>query len=152
MSHDSDLSSFFISETIFNNANNTLLKTLTISSFTYRAISFPSFTYKSYKKPYLTIADLHMRYNSLNKPSFNKVTRIIIMLSIIFMQNLYENFYDKKKRVSFTSNKTLNSPIKQYTTRQNLEHVVFERFEFIRNLSESTPRLHFSITQKLAIQ
>ena len=67
---------------------NTFLKTLiissTISSFTYRAISSSPPTYKLYKKPYLTVADLYIRYVSLNKPSFT-ITRIMIVLFIIFI-------------------------------------------------------------------
>ena len=34
----------------------------------------------------------------------------------------------------------------QHTMRQNLEHAVFERFEFIRSLSENAPWLHFSLS------
>ena len=68
------------------------------------------------------------------------------MLSIMFMQNLYNKFYDKKKRIIPTSNKTLNSSTKQHATRQNLEHAIFERFKFIRNLSSK------SIAQGLIIE
>ena len=73
------------------------LKISTISLFIYRAILSLSFIYKFYKKLYFTIVDLYMRYVSLSKSSFNKITRIIIMLFVIFMQNLYEKFYNKKK-------------------------------------------------------
>ena len=41
----------------------------------------------------------------------------MIMLFIIFMQNLYEKFYDKKKRVIFTLSKILNFSIKQHAIR-----------------------------------
>ena len=107
--------------------------------------------YESYKKSYFTIADLYMLYALLNKPRVrNKIIRIIIVLFIIFMQNLYKKFYDNEKLIIFTSNKTLDSPIKQHATRQNLEHVVFERFEFIRSLLENISKLfrsetHYSI-------
>ena len=90
-----------------------------------------------------------MRYASLSKPI---ITRIIIMLSVIFMQNLYEKFYNKKKPVILISNKTLDSSIKQYAIRQNLEHFIFERFESIRSLSESMSKLHFSISSKSIAQ
>ena len=120
----------------------------TNSSFIYRAISSLSFIYKSYKKPYLTIANLYIRYALLNKPPFTS-THIITIFSIIFMQNLYEKFYDKKKRI--ISNKILNSPLKQHATRQNLEHVVFERFEFIR-YPKNAFKLHFSISSKSIAQ
>ena len=80
------LTKLFISEkNAINNTNNILLKTLAISFFIYRAISPLSFIYKSYKKSYFTIVDLYIRYVSLSKSSFNKVTRIIIMFFIIFI-------------------------------------------------------------------
>ena len=72
------------------------------------------------------IADLYMRYALLSKFLFiitrislsrSKITRIIIMLFIIFMQNLYEKFYNKKKRVIFILNKILDFSIKQHTIR-----------------------------------
>ena len=72
----------------------------------YRFVLFSSFIYEPYKKSYLTIVDLYIRYVLLSKPLCNKVTRIIIMLFIMFMQNLYEKFRNKKKRVILTSNKT----------------------------------------------
>ena len=157
--HNSGLSSLFISETIFNDANTAIkkeeikfnthisaaksrtlhksnLSTLTsveISSTplsAYRFVSPSPSTYEPYKKSYFTIVDLYMRYASLSKPLFiitrislnkpqarNKVTRIMIVLSVIFMQNLYEKFHNKKKRVIPTSNRILNSPTKQYATR-----------------------------------
>ena len=40
------------------------------------------------------------------------IIRIKNMLFIIFMQNLYEKFYDKKKRVIFASNKIFDSSTK----------------------------------------
>ena len=70
---------------VINNANNTLSKTLTISFFIYRAISPSSFIYELYKKLYLTVADLYMRYTLLSKFLFNKITRIIIILLIILI-------------------------------------------------------------------
>ena len=89
--------------------------------------------YEPYKKPYFTIADLYIRYAPLSKFQIrNKVTRIITILFIISMQNLYEKFHNKEKLIIFTSNK----PFKQHATRQNLEYVVFERFGFIRSLSQ----------------
>ena len=36
----------------------------------------------------------------------------------------------------------------QHTMRQNLGHAVFERFEFIRSLSENAPWFHFSLSPK----
>ena len=106
-----------IEKKVINNANNTLLKTLTISFFIYQAISSSSFIYKLYKRLYFIIVNLYMRYALLNKFLFNKITRIIIMFFVIFMQNLYEKFYNKKKRIIFTLNKTLNFSIKQYAIR-----------------------------------
>ena len=41
-----------------------------------------------------------MRYALLNKLSLI-ITRIVIILFIIFMQNLYEKFYNKKKLIIF---------------------------------------------------
>ena len=130
-SHDSDLASLFISETIFNDANIVIKKgkithlaaisvsvaksisvhksnlsalvsvesivfkitiiiefflSSTNSSLTYRAISSSSFIYKLYKKPYLIIVDLYIRYTSLSKSQArNKITRIITVLSVIFI-------------------------------------------------------------------
>ena len=45
------------------------------------------------------------------------ITRIRSVLLIMFMQNLYEKFHNKKKRVIPASNKTFDSLIKQHTTR-----------------------------------
>ena len=135
--HDFNLSSLFIFETIFNDANTAIKKReitrfvatsasaaksimfykSSLSAFVfvktstslsaYRFVSSPSFIYESYKKSYLMVADLYIRYALLSKPSFNKITRIIIMLFIMFMQNLYEKFYNKEKSISFTSSKTI---------------------------------------------
>ena len=132
--------------------NDTLSKTSATPSPTYRAISPPPPTYEPYKKPYLTVADLYMRYAPLSRPPSNKITRIMTVLPAKSMQNLYEKFHDKDKRVIPTPSRTLDSPTKQYATRQNLEHAVFERFGFIRSLPESTPRLHFSISTKSIAQ
>ena len=142
------LTPLFISETIFNNANNIFSKTSATPSFIYRAILSSSSIYELYKKSYFMIVDLYMRYASLSKPSFI-ITRIIIVLSIMFIQNLYEKFYDKKKLIIFT-----NKPFKQHAIRQNLEYAVFERFESIRNLSESSffSISSRSIAQRLAVQ
>ncbi|CAF9916932.1 MAG: hypothetical protein ALECFALPRED_010915 [Alectoria fallacina] len=82
----------------------------------YRSVSSPPPTYEPYKKLYLTVADLYMRYALLSKPSFI-ITRIVTVLFIMFMQNLYEKFYDKEKPIIFTSSKTFDSPIKQHATR-----------------------------------
>ena len=101
-----------------------------------------SFIYKSYKKLYFTIVDLYMRYALLNKFLFT-ITRIMIVLFIIFMQNLYEKFYNKKKLTIF-----INKPFKQYAIRQNFEYAIFQRFEFIRSLLKSISK---SIAQKLII-
>ena len=115
--YKTDLSLFFTSETVFNNADNTFSKTSAILSLTYRAISFSPFIYKSYKKLYLTIVDLYMRYASLSRFSFNKITRIMIVFLIMFMQDLYEKFQNKEKRVILTLSKILDSPIKQHAIR-----------------------------------
>ena len=97
--------------------NVTILTKLSLSSAnpspTYQAISSPPPTYKPYKKPYLTIADLYMRYAPLSKPSSNKITRTMTVLPAMSMQDPY-------------------FPTKQHATRQNLGHAVFERFESIR--------------------
>ena len=65
------------------------------------------------------------------------------------MQNLYEKFHNKEKRV--ISNKILDSPFKQHAIRQNLKYVVFERFESIR-CSKNAFKLHFSISSKSIAQ
>ena len=109
----------------------------------YRSVSPPPPTYEPYKKPYLTVADLYMRYASLSKPT---VTRTMIVLSVIFMQDLYEKFHGKEKLVIST-----NKPFKQHATRQNLGHAVFERFESIR-CSKNAFKLHFSISSKSIAQ
>ena len=132
-----------------NTSSKTLIISSTTSSFIYRAISSLSSIYQTIKL-YLTIADLYMRYASLSRPP-SKITRIMTVLPTMFMQDLYEKFHDKKKRVIPTSSKTLDSPIKQHATRQNLGHDVFERFGFIR-CPESMPRLHFSISPKSIAQ
>ena len=92
--HKSDLSTFIHVE---NTSSKTLTISLTTSFFIYRAILSLSLTYKSYKKLYFTVVNLYIRYASLSKPSFNKVTRIIIVFFVMFMQNRYEKFYNKKK-------------------------------------------------------
>ena len=112
-SHKFNLSTFVFVESI-------ILKVTIIietSLLFYRFVLFSSFTYQLYKKLYFTIVDLYMRYTSLNKPLFNKITRIIIVFFIIFMQNLYEKFHNKKKRIIFIINKILNFSIKQYAIR-----------------------------------
>ena len=55
-----------------------------------------------------------MRYASLSKSA---VTRIMIVISAMFIQDLYEKYYDKKKRVILTSSRTLDSSTKQHATR-----------------------------------
>ncbi|CAF9925161.1 MAG: hypothetical protein ALECFALPRED_002913 [Alectoria fallacina] len=120
-----------------SNANNTLSKTSATPPPTYRAISPPPPTYEPYKKPYLTVADLYMRYAPLSRPSSNKATRTMTVLPIMSMQDLYEKFRDKEKRVIPTPNKT----------RQNLGHAVFERFGFIR-----CPKNDFSLPSKPVAQ
>ena len=123
--------------------------TVTTPPPTYRAMSPPPPTYEPYKKPYLTVADLYMRYAPLSRPT---ITRPTVILPTMSMQDLYEKFHGKEKLVIPTPNKTLDSPTKQHATRQNLGHRVFERFGFIRSLPESTPRLHFSISPKSIAQ
>ena len=50
-----------------------------------------------------------MRYILLSKfQARSKITRIITVFFIIFIQDLYEKFYNKKKRVILTSSKILN--------------------------------------------
>ena len=115
--HKFNLSTLASVESIIFKITITSVFLSSTSLLTYRFVSFSPFTYKLYKKSYLTIADLYIRYVSLNRPSFNKVTRIMTMLFVMFMQDLYEKFYDKKKRVILTLSKTLDSPIKQYTIR-----------------------------------
>ena len=71
---------------------------LSTSLLIYRFVLFLSFIYESYKKLYFTIVDLYIRYASLNKSLFtitrtllnksqvrSKITRIIIMLFIVFI-------------------------------------------------------------------
>ena len=87
-----------------------------------------------------------MRYAPLSKlQTRNKVTRITTVLFIIFMQNLYEKFHDKKKLIIFISTKLF----KQHATRQNLGHAVIERFGSIRSLSENTSK---AIAHGLTVQ
>ena len=94
-----------------------------------------------------------MRYASLSRPSFtitrtslnkpqarSKATRIMTVFPTMYMQNLYEKFYNKEKRVIPTSSK-------QHATRQNLGHAVFERFGFIR-----CPKLRSSLSSKSIAQ
>ncbi|CAF9921791.1 MAG: hypothetical protein ALECFALPRED_001876 [Alectoria fallacina] len=114
---------------------------------TYRAISPPPPTYEPYKKPYLTVADLYMRYAPLSRPPSSKATRTMTVLPTMSMQDLYEKFHDKEKRVIPTPNNTLDSPTKQHATRQNLGHAVFERFGFIR-----CPKSDFSLSSKPVAQ
>ena len=110
-SHKFNLLTFvFIESIVFKVTIIIKLFLLSNSSFTYRAISSSFFIYKPYKKSYFTVANLYMRYALLSKPSFT-ITRIIIMLSIIFIQNLYKKFHNKKKLIIF-----INKPFKQYAT------------------------------------
>ena len=51
-----------------------------------------------------------MRYTLLNKIRFI-ITRFTIILFIIFMQNLYEKFYNKKKLINFLLNKIFDFSI-----------------------------------------
>ena len=67
---------------------------------------FSLFIYKFYKKLNFIIANLYTRYALLNK--FIIIYIIIIVLYIIFMQNLYKMFYNKKKSIIFTLNKIFN--------------------------------------------
>ena len=139
-SHKSNLSALTPIENI------ALKTTITLSSPlpTYRSVSPPSPTYEPYKKPYLTIADLYMRYAPLSKlQARNKATRIMIILPTMSMQDLYKKFHDKEKPIIPIPNKTLDSPTKQHATRQNLGHAVFERFGFIR-----CPKSDFSLSSK----
>ena len=158
--HKSSLSALISVESISLKATKAAKFSLSVissttSSSTYRAVSPPSLTYEIVSKFYLTIADLYMRYaplKSIKSTHFRfTITRIMIVLPIMFMQNLYEKFYNKKKLIIPTSSKTLNSPIKQYATRQNLEHIVIERFEFIR-CSENAFKLRFSLSLKTIAQ
>ena len=119
---------------------------------TYRTISPPPPIYQT-TKPYLIVADLYMRYASLSKPQArSKITRTMTVLPTMSIQNLYEKFHGKEKRIIPTPSRTLDSPTKQHATRQNLGHAVFERFGFIRSLPKSTPRLHSSISSKSIAQ
>ncbi|CAF9943623.1 MAG: hypothetical protein ALECFALPRED_000801, partial [Alectoria fallacina] len=145
--HQSDLSALTHVENI---SSKTSITPSTTPPPTYRAISPSPPTYESYKKPYLTVADLYMRYAPLSRPP-STTTRTITVLPTMSMQDLYEKFHDKEKRVIPTSSKTLDSPIKQHSTRQNLEHVVFERFGFIR-CPKNASKLRFSISSKSIIQ
>ena len=176
-SHDSGLASLFISETVFNDADTAIKKgeithlaatsasakksiashksslsalapvETSTSLSAYRFVSSSSLIYEPYKKPYLIVADLYMRYAPLSRP--RRITNSVTVLFIMSMQDLYEKFHDKEKRVIPASSKTLDSPIKQHATRQNLGHAIFERFGSIRSLSESMPK---SIIQGLTVQ
>ena len=73
-----------------------LIISSTTSFFIYRVVLSLSFAYKLYKKLYLIIADLYMRYTLLNKLRYITIIRIINVLFIMFIQNLYKRF-DKKK-------------------------------------------------------
>lgn len=100
-SHKFNLLTFISAESIAAE----LFLSLTTSSFIYRAVSPLSLTYKFYEKLYFIVANLYMRYTSLSKS--RRIKNLITILFIIFMQNLYEKFYNKKKRVIFTLNKIL---------------------------------------------
>ena len=103
-----------ISSHKFNLLTFAFVETLTLLS-TYRFVLFSSLIYKFYKKLYFIIVNLYMRYISLSK--FRYIINLIIILFIFIIQNLYEKFHNKKKRIIFILNKILNSSIKQYTTR-----------------------------------
>ena len=154
-----------IKSKIINENNTTLLlthkrlsseiRTLTTIAFTpsttspptYRAISPPSPIYQA-TKLYLTIADLYMRYaplKSINSMHFRPtITRPTMILSIISMQNLYEKFHDKKKRVIPTPNRILNS-----STNQN---ITFDCQKSSFKCSNSIVKASFSTTTKLIAQ
>ena len=51
-----------------------------------------------------------MRYTLLNKIRFI-ITRFTIIFFIIFMQNLYEKFYNNKKLINFLLNKIFDFSI-----------------------------------------
>ena len=128
-SHDFGLLSLFIFETTFNDANIVIKKretenyisnthfaaksssvTKSIASYKFNLSTFApietlTFIYELYKKSYFTVADLYIRYALLSKFQVrSKITRIIIMLFIIFMQNLYKKkFHNKEKSVIFTN-------------------------------------------------
>ena len=119
--HECATTSSFVAKSIsfykFNLSALVFVETSTLLSV-YRFVSPSSSIYKPYKKPYLTIADLYIRYVSLSKSQTrNKITRIMIVFLIMFMQNLYKKFYDKKKWVILTLSKILDFSIKQHTTR-----------------------------------
>ena len=82
-----------------------------------------------------------MRYASLKLTHFKfTITRIMIILFIIFMQNLYKKFHDKKKSIILTSNRILNSLI-----NQNIEFD-YQKFRF--KCSDSTVKtILFTITK-----
>ena len=112
--HKFNLLTFALIESIAFKITIILLSSLLI----YRFVSPLSFIYELYKKLYFTIVNLYMRYVSLSIfQAHNKITHIIIILFIIFMQDLYEKFHNKKKSIIFTSNKTFDSSIKQHATR-----------------------------------
>ena len=122
--HDSGLSSLSTFEkNVTNDANTAIIKarikysthvTITTETplSTYRSVSPPPPTYEiATPKTCLTIADLYMRYASSSKlQARSKITRIITVLPIMFIQDLYKKFHNKKKRVILTSSKTLDSP------------------------------------------
>ena len=153
-SHECATISFSAAKSITSHKSNlsTLAPVETSTSLPiYRSVSLSSPTYEPYKKPYLTIADLYMRYAPLSKPPSNKATRIMTVLPVMSMQDLYEKFHDKEKRVIPTPSGTLDSPTKQHATRQNLGHVVFERFESIR-CPKNASKLRFSMSSKSIVQ
>ena len=110
------LTLIFIENIILKNTITVELFLSSISLLTYRAMSPSSLIYETVIKFYLIIVDLYMHYASFKfiKSTYFKftITRfMIIMLSIIFMQDLYEKFYNKKKLIILTSSKIFNFSI-----------------------------------------
>ncbi|CAD6593570.1 MAG: hypothetical protein ASARMPRED_007681, partial [Alectoria sarmentosa] len=83
---------------------------------TYRAISSPPPIYQA-TKPYLTVADLYMRYAPLKsiESAHSRPTTTLptVILPIMSMRDLYKMFHDKEKSVIPTSNRTLDPPANQ---------------------------------------
>ena len=113
-SHKFNLSTFVFIKSIAFKITIILLSSL----LTYQFVSPFSSIYELYKKSYFTIVDLYMRYILLSKSqAHNKITRIIIIFFIIFMQDFYKKFHNKNKSIILTSNKIFDFPTKQHATR-----------------------------------
>ncbi|CAF9941899.1 MAG: hypothetical protein ALECFALPRED_009376 [Alectoria fallacina] len=114
----------------------------------YRSVSSSSPTYEPYKEPYLTVADLYMRYVPLSKlQTRNKTTRrITTVLPTMSMQDLYEKFHDKEKRVIPTP-----KSIAQGLTVQQQRHIKSIKHDTLPGICIDDVRRHTMLPVDLAV-